>query len=52
MLDVVYNGVSVEKGLKLPVSSRLKLFVGNGPAEIIEDSIIMSDDSVGEEWMV
>ena len=51
VLDVVYNGVSVEKGLKLPVSSRLKLFVGNGTAEIIEDSIIMSEDSVGEEWM-
>lgn len=51
VLDAVYNGVSVEKGLKLPVSSRLKLFVGNGTAEIIEDSIIMSEDSVGEEWM-
>ncbi|WP_297928460.1 PASTA domain-containing protein [uncultured Coprobacter sp.] len=51
VLDVVYNGVSVERGLKLPVSSRLKLFVGNGTAEIIEDSVIINEDSVGEEWM-
>ena len=51
VLDVVYNGVSVERGLKLPISTRLKLFVGSGVAEMMGDSIAASSDSLGEEWM-
>lgn len=51
VLDVVCDGISVEKGLKLPVSVRLKLFVGNGMTEMLDDSISVSEDSLGEEWM-
>lgn len=51
VLDVVYNGVSVDRGQKLPVTSRLRLFVGNGTGEMYQDTASVGDDSIGEEWM-
>lgn len=51
VLDVVYNGVSVDRGQKLPINSRLRLFVGNGMGEMVRDSTVVADDSIGEEWM-
>lgn len=51
VLDVVYNGISVDRGQKFPVTSRLTLFVGNGMGEMMQDTITTVEDSIGEEWM-